>query len=85
MHNWQHDDLYMAYEVSSRHRQILQDSTLCGCFYCLETFQYTQIQAWTDLANTAICPYCGIDAVIGSASGYPINAEFLKAMHVHWF
>jgi hypothetical protein len=35
--------------------------------------------------QTALCPKCGIDAVIGSASGYPISREFLAEMHRHWF
>ncbi len=34
---------------------------------------------------TAICPYCGIDSVIGESSGYPINKDFLEMMRKHWF
>ncbi|WP_353464084.1 hypothetical protein [Sphingomonas faeni] len=35
---------------------------------------------------TALCPECGIDAVIGSATGYPVNdLVFLKAMNEEWF
>jgi hypothetical protein len=34
---------------------------------------------------TALCPKCGIDSVIGSASGYPITQEFLSAMKDRWF
>jgi len=28
---------------------------------------------------------CGIDSVIGSASGYPITTEFLESMNRRWF
>ena len=38
-----------------------------------------------DRFGTAVCPYCGIDAVIGESSGYPITAEFLKRMRKRWF
>jgi len=39
-----------------------------------------------ELDGTALCPHCGIDSVIGSASGYPVSEpQFLKAMHDHWF
>jgi len=31
-----------------------------------------EIQDWTDDGDTALCPKCGIDSVIGSVSGYPI-------------
>ncbi len=35
--------------------------------------------------GTAFCPLCGIDSVIGDASGIPITQEFLTAMHDKWF
>jgi hypothetical protein len=63
----------------------LRKSDLCGCFYCLEVFPSNGIQDWTDDGDTALCPKCGIDSVIGSVSGYPIQREFLSKMHDHWF
>lgn len=35
--------------------------------------------------QSAMCPKCGIDSVIGSRSGYPITAEFLSRMEKRWF
>jgi len=35
--------------------------------------------------QSAICPKCGIDSVIGSRSGYPISIEFLRRMKARWF
>ena len=35
--------------------------------------------------GTAICPYCGVDAVIGESSGVSITKEFLERMHNKWF
>ena len=64
-------------------------SEVCGCFYCRKTFGPEQITEWVDfhdgVGTTALCPRCGIDAVIGSASGYPITEAFLAAMHRRWF
>lgn len=34
-----------------------------------------------DVSGTAICPCCGIDAIIGEYSGYPITEEVLKEMY----
>lgn len=34
---------------------------------------------------TAICPHCGIDAVIGESSGFPITPDFLRTMNRRWF
>ena len=39
---------------------------------------------WTK-TDTALCPKCGVDAVIGESSGYPITKEFLKEMNEYWF
>jgi len=56
-----------------------------GAFYCLEVFPPSEIEDWTDDGDTALCPKCGIDSVLGSISGYPIERQFLKKMHDQWF
>lgn len=63
---------------------------MCGCFYCCGEFEPCEIREWVDegedgLGRTALCPRCGVDAVIGSASGYPITQEFLARMRASWF
>jgi len=35
--------------------------------------------------QTALCPGCGIDSLIGDQSGRPITTQFLDAMRAHWF
>ena len=59
----------------------------CGCFYCYKVFDPNEIKDWIKDRNgdTAICPYCGIDSIIGESSGFPITEEFLKKMHNYWF
>ena len=71
---------------SANNRQEILRSELCGCFYCLKTFLPSEIQDWiSDQSGTALCPYCGIDSIIGSAAGFPLTDEFLSAMHHEWF
>jgi|GEM_PF-2508688 len=79
------EDHISAHEWSSYHRETLRESEICGCFYCLKVFPPREIELWTDDDDTALCPKCGIDSVIGSASGYSIEREFLQKMHDHWF
>jgi hypothetical protein len=79
------EDLQKAHKYSSRHRLDLEKDQRCGCFYCLAIFKPTEIEDWLDNDDTAECPYCGIDSVIGESSGYPITKEFLQAMHRVWF
>jgi hypothetical protein len=85
--------LEAAHAHCSGHREEIERSDLCGCFYCMATFAPSEIVDWIDAPDdadeeagtTALCPRCGIDSVIGSASGYPIDADFLTAMHAEWF
>ncbi|MEM9244380.1 MAG: hypothetical protein AAGA67_01350 [Cyanobacteria bacterium P01_F01_bin.153] len=59
------------------------------CFYCCKIFKPSAIADWIDEPNsteqTALCPHCEIDSVIGDHSGIPITEEFLKKMQRHWF
>lgn len=74
-----------AHKHSSNHNKEILLSKKCGCFYCLTNFHHDRINEWIDDNTTALCPDCGIDAVIGEASGYSIEEDFLKAMHDYWF
>lgn len=76
-----------AHRHSSNHRTELNLSELCACFFCRQTFSAADVEEWVeDDTGTALCPKCGIDSVLGSASGYPIHEDsFLKAMNRRWF
>ena len=79
-------DIINAHKFSINHREKLLKDSLCGCFYCLKIFNPNEIESWIeDPLGTAICPYCGIDSIIGEYSGYPITEEFLTKMYKHWF
>ena len=65
-------------------------SDLCGCLHCFAVFGPGDIREWTDTDEsgkraTALCPRCGIDSVLGSASGFPPGRPFLERMHTYWF
>ncbi len=74
-----------AHDHCSLNRVELQNSTLCGCFYCFAIFAPDEISEWIVDGRTAVCPKCPVDSVIGSASGFPITPEFLHRMHDKWF
>lgn len=80
------DMLEAAHGHSSNHPAELERSSICGCFYCRRTFPTAEVADWVDDHNTALCPRCGIDSVIGSASNYPVGeSAFLDAMNKLWF
>ena len=74
---------------SIRHREEVLASERCGGFDCCAVFPPWEIENWIDeskgVGQTATCPRCGIDSVIGAESGYPVTSEFLTAMRAHWF
>lgn len=78
-----------AHAHSANHRSAIESSDRCGCFSCKKTFPSEEIGEWADsdgeLGQTALCPRCGIDAVIGDSAGYELTAAFLAAMHRRWF
>lgn len=74
-----------AHEHSSNHRSKLSESSFAGCFYCESIFSPSEVKEWIDGGETALCPKCGIDSVIGDRSGFPITAKFLSAMNRRWF
>lgn len=90
--NWYHGDpLKRSFTIARKHsqnnRSELNASERCGCFHCGEQFGPRTIADWFKERpeDTAICPSCDIDAVVGDASGYPITAEFLDAMKLRWY
>ena len=60
-------------------------SKYCGCFSCKKTFRSRKVTYIDQNEGTAFCPLCGIDSLIGDASGISLTKEFLAAMHDTWF
>ncbi|MGI9426723.1 MAG: cytoplasmic protein [Hyphomicrobiaceae bacterium] len=87
--------LRVAHDKSIYHRREIEASLRCGCFYCEKIFRPADIKDWTDTEcseipgdtakQTALCPHCGIDSVIGDRSGFEITAQFLRDMNKAWF
>jgi len=89
--------LLAAYRYTTNNWAQIQGSKLCGCCNCVEIFPADEIVGWTGLdmnnvddpaaidQQTAMCPRCGTEAVLGDKTGYPINAHFLGSMNEAWF
>ena len=77
-----------AHKASFKNMGSLSNDTLCGCFKCMEIFSPKEIKETikeNDGKETAICPYCKCDSIIGKASGFPITRSFLLAMCRRYF
>ena len=77
--------LVAAKTHAARHQAEIEASTRCACFFCFRVFPSAEIKAWIDDNTTALCPGCGVDAVIGDASGHSIADRALRKMHEHYF
>jgi len=81
----------IATHAFSRHNKFqIEESALCGRFYCFSIFIPDEIFEWADGESsdgpTALCPRCGIDSVIGTSAGFPVaDTNFLKQMNTYWF
>jgi hypothetical protein len=56
----------------------------CICIYCLNRFNSTEIIDYS-LDDTAICPYCLVDGVIGEKSGYIFTDDEAIMMYEFFF
>ena len=77
-------ELVAAHSHCGHNREEILRSTDCGCFSCLKTFPSSEVAEWLH-DGTVLCPYCGIDSVLGSMSGYPLTEDFLSQMNKRWF
>jgi hypothetical protein len=90
-----HADLRSIHKYANDNRELLARSDRAGCFYCRTMFHPDKITDWVDgqqLASgstadgvTALCPRCGIDAILPSAAPIALDDGILSEMHQHWF
>ncbi len=59
----------------------LHSSDRCGCFYCLSVFEPVELEPDDDWPQ---CPRCGVDYLVGSASGLPLTKRFLAEVKEFW-
>jgi len=91
------NNVKLAHKHSYNNAEEILNGELCGCYFCLKIYTPNLIVDWIvedhsesmldslAINDTAICPKCGVDSVIGVAPEYPITKEFLKKMKSEWF
>ena len=77
--------LYHSHTI--RNRNEINQSEYCHCISCLKSYPSPIVINFIKdgVGETALCPYCGIDAVIGDACGLVINQEILTSLNKRWF
>ena len=77
----------LASKASFQNWQTVKASQFCGCYSCCRIFPSSEVTECIPDGSlmTAVCPHCGIDAVIGEDSGIPIRKDVLDELQVRWF
>lgn len=66
---------------ATNNREALKHTLHASCFSCIQTFGSWQVTVWVDYGKTAVCPLCGVDAVIPGIIPY----EVLRKLNHEWF
>lgn len=87
--------LKQIHSHSFRNEAELKKSHKAGCFYCVTTFTPSDIVDWLDETDvikntsagkrTALCPFCGIDSVLGNAADYEVTKTLLVNLKEEFF
>jgi hypothetical protein len=86
-------DLKQIHIECGWHEQAILKSNVCGCFNCLSFFPPSQIIDWVEErencprgpGKTALCPECGIDAVLPDIIKEGLSEGLLRAMREEYF
>lgn len=71
-------------KYSMRNKVYIGESDKCACYFCLSEFNPEEIVEWTDEGETALCPKCKIDSVVGN-SVVNWDTKFLEDASHYWF
>lgn len=70
-----------AVRLSKNNRLQVENAPVVGCYFCESAYAGNTIEDWADEGQTAICPYCWVDAVVPG----PISKEDLRLANHRWF
>lgn len=79
------DRLKDAHLHTIYNREEILESKISYCICCQTFLHPSEIDDYADDNQTAICPYCGTDSVIGDASGIRLTDDLLARLHKEYF
>jgi len=72
---------YLLPKHMHHNRAEIQGGELCGCIFCEQIFQGSEILRWVGAGNTAVCPRCDTASVVGSGAGFQLTPQLLHRAH----
>ena len=73
---------YLHFTIENK-KQVLASQT-CRCANCLATFSGAEVTEFTDKGKTAVCPKCGVEAVVPDCVE-GLDDQLLQEIHDYWF
>ena len=67
--------------LSLHNRSEIKEGEPCACYFCLRIMDGAEIEEWADDGDTALCPYCTIDAIVPRET----DVDNLKIAHFKSF
>lgn len=77
-----HDDTMSDERAFRSDKPTLRRQVQLGCYYCEQLMSYEDIEVFVNGEQTALCPFCGIDAVVGLDT-IPPDERTIKLMTWH--
>jgi hypothetical protein len=78
-------DIRIAPKLAMHNKALLEKVSECACYYCCKVFQPSEIKEWVDKNDTALCPHCGVDAVLPVYEESEKDLCFLTKVNKYWF
>ena len=77
-------DAYCLPPHAFHNRAEIEDSEWCGCLCCEQLYRPAEIERWRKdaIGETALCPRCGREAVVGSGAGFVLTPELVHRAHM---
>lgn len=78
------EDAYRLTPHVHHNRSEVEQSAMCACLSCEQMFSPEEIEAWhrSESGDTAVCPRCGMAAVVGSSAGILLTPRLVHKARV---
>lgn len=74
-----------AHSHTIRNRSEIARSHICVCLCCKARFKAAEVTGYIDSGETALCPCCGCDAVVGDSSCADISPQAVEELNKKYF
>lgn len=79
------EDAYLkqVHEHSFKNKEEILRSCKCLCFHCFRTYNSNDVEMFipeNDGNETALCPLCITDTLIGDASGFELSDQLIDEL-----